>query len=98
MGNNLCSDVGNDPLPPYRASGMNPIISNPKINTNMNTSKQGGATGATGTALLHPSQWYDAKSKTEETGIPMLPEAVRVRLEELGINRVIQGHLNIAIL
>lgn len=63
MGNNLCSDVGNDPLPAYRHP-------NP--------------TGATGTALLQRSQWYDAKSKTEETGIPILPEQVRNRLEELG--------------
>ena len=93
MGNNLCSDVGNDSIPNMRPNGMNPITSNQNINTNINKSKQ----GAMGTALLHPSQWYDAKSKTEETGIPMLPEAVRSRLEELGTIGVIQGHLNIVI-
>ena len=57
MGNNLCSDVGNDPLPVYRHPS------------------------ARGTALMHHSQWYNPKSRTEETGIPILPEPVRSRLE-----------------
>ena len=62
MGNNLCSDVGNDPLPAYRPlpSTVNtlntlpsPIIHSPSP-----------ASTSPGTALLQRSQWYDAKSKT----------------------------------
>lgn len=57
MGNNLCSDVGHDPLPPYRA------------------------TTDRGTSLMHRSKWYNEKSRVEESGIPLLPEPVRQRIE-----------------
>ena len=37
-----------------------------------------------GTSLMQQSQWFTSQSKTEDTGIPIVTEPLRRRLEELG--------------